>query len=274
MTAIAPMLLGRAAEIPDGNPRFLLEPKADGVRVMLHSDRKRRLRLLTRHGTDVTFLLDRIDARLEQVSPATILDGELVALARRPDGKVGCEFDAVMSELLRPHGGGERLHLMMFDCVKHRGADLDIEPWEARQGHLQQVATKAALPVVPVFECRPAIFDHLVSLGMEGVVVKERAGRYHPGRRCRTWRKHKARNETRCLVLGAPADRSSGRIERIAVREPIAGVVSWARVFSDQHRAQLRVRLGGTEPIAVRVAFTYRSPAGRLREARLLAVDG
>jgi hypothetical protein len=71
---------------------------------------------------------------------------------------------------------------------------------------------------------------------------------------------------------GGQARPITGQIERAAAVETGVDMVTWARVITHDHRRRLST-LPDCEPLSARVAFTYRSPAGKLPEASLVSLD-
>src|SRR5688572_28556191 len=78
-------MLATSGPLPTDEERWAFEPKWDGFRAIVHRD-GRRLRILSRWGTDLTGRLPEL-APLAGALPAdTTLDGELVVVD--PEGRV------------------------------------------------------------------------------------------------------------------------------------------------------------------------------------------
>jgi bifunctional non-homologous end joining protein LigD len=266
---LAPMLLTRASEWPAGGD-WALEPKWDGYRLVA-SIEGGRARCWTRHGTELTSRMGALVDELAELLPdRSIIDGELVALARGPGGEPGQDFN----RLARTIFGRARndLWLVIFDAPELAGDQLAGRPWHERRSALEAAlpASGATVSLIDVFDAEPTVHARLVALGFEGSVLKRRDGRYLPGRRSRAWRKLKTRSSTLAVVEVAAPDRCSGIVERVgcrAVDDPTR--LTWAIVWNPVLRARLTgdpLRAIGRDAIVI---YTHRTIAGALREARL-----
>src|SRR5215468_6346543 len=85
-TAIRPMQ-AVSGEAPFSSPEYFFEVKWDGLRCLLFVGWDGRVRLHDRSLNDITPLLPELHAIGRQVTPGTVLDGELVATDAqgRPD---------------------------------------------------------------------------------------------------------------------------------------------------------------------------------------------
>lgn len=92
VSLFAPMLLATARGWPAGDG-WALEPKWDGYRMLAAVDGG-RARCWTRHGTQLTSAVgDDVLVKLGELLPdASLVDGELVALASATDAHVGQDF--------------------------------------------------------------------------------------------------------------------------------------------------------------------------------------
>jgi ATP-dependent DNA ligase len=266
---LAPMLLTRAGEWPVGGD-WALEPKWDGYR-LIASVEGGRGRCWTRHGTELTSRLGGLVDELAELLPdRSVIDGELVALARGRDGEPGQDFDRLSRTIFGP--ADHDVCLVVFDALQLAGEQLTGRPWHERRRALEAVlpALGVAVSVIDVFDADPAIHDRLVALGFEGSVLKRRDGRYLPGRRSRAWRKLKTRSTTLAIVEIATADRCSGIVERVGCRaadDPDR--LTWAIVWNPMLRARLTRDPSSAIGRKATVIYTHRTIAGALREARL-----
>jgi hypothetical protein len=162
---------------------------------------------------------------------------------------------------------------MLFDCIEHRGAVLDHQTWVRRHDMLADLADGAALPVLPVFEPQTETVERLLAIGMEGAVTKHRAGRYLRGRRSATWCKHKGAARLDGQVVAVRSAQRGGPIERVGVLEDGSQDPRWARVLSVRDRERLASWQHEQGELRAVLSYTYRSPAGRLREARLVSLQ-
>ena len=189
---LAPMLLTSARQWPTGGD-WALEPKWDGYRFVAHVENG-RARCWTRHGTDVTSRVGGLADELAELLPdRSVIDGELVALAPGPDGEAGQDFNRLWRTVFG--AADDHLSLVVFDAPVLAGEPLAARPWHERRSALEAAfpTPGAAVSLIDVFDADPVIHDRLVTLGFEGSVLKRRDGRYLPGQRSRSWRKHKTR---------------------------------------------------------------------------------
>jgi ATP-dependent DNA ligase len=230
-----------------------------------------RGRCWTRHGTELTSRVGALADELVELLPdRSVIDGELVALARGPGGEPGQDFNRLSRRIFGP--GGANLCLVVFDAPRLAGEQLVERPWQERRSALEAAlpVCGATVSVIDVFDADPAVHARLVALGFEGSVLKRRDGRYLPGCRSRAWRKLKTRSSTLAVVEVAVADRCSGIVERVGCRAAAdPDRLTWAVVWSPQLRARLTLDPDGAVGRDAIVVYTHRTIAGALREARL-----
>ena len=237
--ALAPMLLTSARRWPAGGD-WVLEPKWDGYRLVAHVQ-DGRARCWTRHGTDVTSGVgDICDELVELLPDRSVIDGELVALARDPRGKPGQDFNRLWRTVFGR--ADDRLSLVVFDAPVLAGERLATLPWHERRSALRDAlpTSGSAISLIDVFDANPRVHERLVALGFEGSVLKRRDGRYLPGQRSRSWRKHKTRASSAAIIEAAIADPASKIVERMGCRaadDPDR--LTWATVWHPAHRRRL-----------------------------------
>lgn len=203
------MRAGGVATLPDPRGRRLgYEPKWDGWRcvaqvgdpTVLHS---RQRRDLTRYFPDIA---EQLGAHLPF---GVILDGELVSWD--PDrGRTSFTWlqrritagRALPREVaLRP------AHFVVFDLLADVGGTPTVDwPLARRRARLESLLARRSpqLPICPQTEDPDEArrwLDDLADLGVEGLVIKDLAGRYTPGRA--GWLKLKKRTTTEAIVGGA-----------------------------------------------------------------------
>jgi bifunctional non-homologous end joining protein LigD len=264
------MLLATCRELPTG-PGWILEPKWDGYRCVVRIDRG-RAELWTRHGTSLTERLPTLASSLAKLPPGTVLDAELVALARRADGSVGQDWDALGAVCWRGQPDTSvDLRLVCFDCLKARGELLHRRPWSERRDTLERVLADGPpmISLTTVHAADAGVHRQLTALGFEGSVVKRADSRYTPGQRSRAWLKLKERRETTVLVHFPGRDRRTGKLDRAAFTEPGIAGLQWASIASADVHAAMEA---GASEVVGRIAFSHRSARGRAREARLIAL--
>ena len=184
-----------------------VEWKYDGARVQVHHDGE-TVRLFSRNMEEVTDplpdVVESVEARLE--APA-ILDGEVVAVDEDGDPR---PFQAVLRRFRRKHDVARaredvELRFYAFDCLHADGEDLLDEPLLERADRLGDVLADVDAPQVRSdAEEIAAVERAALAAGHEGIMLKNPASTYTPGRRGRNWLKRKPDVETLdCVVTGA-----------------------------------------------------------------------
>jgi bifunctional non-homologous end joining protein LigD len=199
--------LGDASDIHD-EAGWAFEMKWDGIRALaiVHDG---SMRLMTRNGNDVTGSYPDLDELVELVGGnAAVLDGEIVALnkAGRPDfGVLQTRMKLTKQADVSRAVARTPVHYMLFDLLELNGTDLTSLDYDSRRHELEALIapTRAsAVQVPPAFTGRLSeAFESSRELGLEGVVAKERDGRYWIGKRSRGWIKIK-HHRTQEVVVG------------------------------------------------------------------------
>lgn len=184
----------------------MYEPKWDGFRCALVRDAS-GTHLWSRQGKDLTDRFpDVATAATAQISPGTVLDGELVIW----NGD-RLDFDLLQQRLVNRAKRVSTLAArrpatyMAFDMLAHEAKDLRSHPLATRRATLDHLSEGWAPPlqVSPVTtneDTARAWFVDYRPAGIEGLVAKAADGTYRPGRR--DWVKVKSR-ETTEVIIGA-----------------------------------------------------------------------
>ena len=199
------MLAKRVAALPAGDD-YLFEPKWDGFRTLVFRNgpelllQSRDLKPMNRYFPEL------IEPLLAQLPERCVVDGELVIA-----GAGGLEFESLQ---LRVHPAASRVAmlaaripaaLVAWDLLCLAERDLTGVPFAERRGLLEQAlgAARAPLHVTPITADRGRAadwFERFEGAGLDGVMAKEAAGIYQPGRR--TMLKVKHRRTADCVVAG------------------------------------------------------------------------
>lgn len=205
---------GEAVGFPLTSPAHAFQLKWDGVR-MLAFLADGRVRLQNRRLRDRTATYPELSALSGALrARQAILDGEVVVLREgrpcfplvlRREQAAGAEAAARLASVLPAA-------FAAFDLLYLDGADLTGRPWWARQELLSNRLDSrgAVVRLTGSTDDGPALWDAVVSRGLEGVVAKDRASPYVPGRGSRHWLKVKPRRRLDCVVGGYT--RSGGRV--------------------------------------------------------------
>ena len=199
------MLAKRVAALPVGD-HWLFEPKWDGFRTLVFRNgpdlllQSRDLKPLNRYFPEL------VEPLLEQLPERCVVDGELVIA-----GADGLEFESLQ---LRIHPAASRVAmlatktpaaLVAWDLLCLADEDLTGIPFADRRAHLEQVLSAARPPLhlTPVTADRSRAadwFERFEGAGLDGVMAKDGAGTYQPGKR--TMLKVKHRRTADCVVAG------------------------------------------------------------------------
>lgn len=199
-------MLPETAGAPFDSERHLFEPKWDGFRCLVFVDAGsfpgRGYLVQSRSGRDLTARFPELAGLGATGWRRTILDGELVAFrGGRPN------FYALQRRAGLPAAGTgtAAVALVVFDLLLDAGEDVTGLPLIARRERLARrlVGVKAPVVLCEAFAARGRqLYELAVARGLEGVVAKEAAGPYLPGRRSSLWLKVRRRAELDCVVGG------------------------------------------------------------------------
>lgn len=191
--AIEPMLATPdGGRLPDG-PGFAYEFKWDGYRAVMRVAPDGTTLLTSRNGIDFTSRYPELAgvARDALGGRAAVLDGEIVALDERgrPD-----------FELLQHRRTGTRpVSYFAFDLLQLDDTSLLTESYDDRRAQLTRIPPAGPLVITPAYRQADlsdlgltphSLLDVAADTGLEGLVIKSRSSRYHPGRRSPEWLKH------------------------------------------------------------------------------------
>jgi len=203
---------GTVSDALDDWGAVAVEWKYDGARVQVHADGG-GVELYSRNMEDVTEPLPEITSALsELLDRPVILDGEVVAIDENGDPR---PFQAVLRRFRRKHDVAKarqnvKLRFHAFDCLHADGDDLLEQPLSERHGRLQELLDRSEKARVSGLWLRSdpdeiaSIEQESLEAGHEGIMLKNPASAYTPGKRGQNWRKRKPDVETLdCVVTGA-----------------------------------------------------------------------
>ncbi len=212
------------AELPE--PRMCragcaYEPKFDGWRCLAFVGAD-GADLRSRAGKALAGYFPDLGAHLARLPAGTVLDGELI-IWDTAQGRTS--FSALQHRVTAGRARGTGAHpatLVCFDLLQDAGDVLIDEPLTRRRARLEArlAGAPTALALCPQTtdpDVARQWMDDLAPTGVEGLVVKDLAGRYRPGRP--GWWKLKRRVTTEAVVGGvtgtltAPAALLLGRFD-------------------------------------------------------------
>jgi ATP-dependent DNA ligase len=273
---VMPMLLSDWADLePDhaqaieqGNHAWIVQPKLDGVRALLHIETG-GVRITSRYVSEITFRLSEFQKNVPHLTPGlsgpagTILDGELVCPVAAIDTgntitATGLQAAvAVLSttpENARRMQDRHRAHLRfhVFDMLQFRGKDLTPLPLVDRLDFLAQAVREADNPhleMVPSFVIgKAAVHRSIIKTGGEGTVWKKVDQSYQPGRRVNYWIKRKRGIEMEAFVSGFKLGKNGhahviGAVE-FSIRDPDGTIrpIAWVSNWTDKERQAMTER--------------------------------
>ena len=183
-----------------------VEWKYDGARVQIHKDGE-RVRVFSRRLENVTASLpEMVDAARRIKAESAILDGEAVAVGS--DGRP-MAFQEILKRFRRKYHVARLakeipLRLFLFDLIYLEGESLADRPLKERRALLEGVA-EADLLADQMLSDNPvevaAAYERALEAGHEGLIIKNPASAYAPGKRGKNWLKIKPVMETLDLVV-------------------------------------------------------------------------
>ena len=202
---VAPMLAKAVADLPEGDG-WLYEPKWDGFRALVFRDGE-ELVIQSRDRKPLDrYFPELADPLLANLPTRCVLDGEIV-IAR--DGAL--DFDAL---LLRIHPAESRVRMLAeqtpasfvaWDILALGHESLIETPQGGRRVRLETALAHAEPPVhlTPLTRDRATAADWFARFegaGLDGVVAKDEASVYEPGKRRMLKIKHQRTAD--CVVAG------------------------------------------------------------------------
>ncbi|MEU8048088.1 ATP-dependent DNA ligase [Micromonospora echinofusca] len=219
---VAPMLAVSVDAVPEG-PDLVYEPKWDGWRAIAFREAD-GVYLQSRAGRNLTPYFPDITRAVRALPPGVVLDGELVVWQR------GRTNFALLQRRVTAGRGTLQLaarhpaHYVLFDLLADASGQLLLDtPLVERRAQLACLLADAPaqLTLTPQTDDMAEVGQWLTTwtaAGIEGVVIKRRAGRYTPGRR--GWGKFRTRVTTEAIVGGVTGSISNpdtvllGRFDR------------------------------------------------------------
>jgi len=280
-------MLAELAPAPFDNPRFLFEPKWDGVRCIAYVSHQ-DVRLIGRYGDDLTDRFPEINVGAFKVATSVVLDGEMVV----GDGTLST-FNLIQARVqkvkaLNIKWASQRYPAtyMVFEVLQIYDAEVTSEPLWKRKISLDRILDDTdRVKHTPFIESEGIrLFTSLAEAGYEGVMAKDRESPYLPGRRSSLWLKVKVSKEVTLYAVGVTQGKGA--------RDETFGALVLASKEGDRFIYKGQVGSGFTfreaalisgmvkdhqpygfpmsgvrwiEPIRVRVKFLDETPDGKLR---------
>lgn len=203
---LAPMLTTHGSVETLTAAGWAFEGKWDGYRMLVEADHG-NLHLYSRSGRDMTAEFPQLQSLAADLADHhVILDGEIVAL----DAAGVPSFGA-----LQNRAAGSNIEFWAFDLLALDGRSLLRAKYRDRRALLEMLATDGTL-IVPDLLAGDgaAALAYVREHGYEGVVAKKWDSTYQPGRRSKSWVKHKLWL-TQAVVIGGWRAGEGGRTSGI-----------------------------------------------------------
>ena len=243
---VAPMLATLQEEAFDSD-QHLFEIKWDGIRALSFVEGG-TLRLLSRNRHDLAPAYPELE-ELARLPDGTLVDGELVVLENgQPSFSGSLERIQARGKLrVQALARSRPAQYVVFDLLYSGGKPLLDRRLVERREALREIVAGARQPRLVfsdgVVGSGLRFFEEIRARGLEGLVAKELASRYLPGKRTRSWIKVKTTRTMPCLILGFVEDERGDLSSLIVGAEENGRVVSVGRVGSGL-TDELRARLG------------------------------
>ena len=185
---------------------FVYEVKWDGIRVMIAID-EGEITIRSRNQRDITAQFPELCIPEEAFrANSALFDGEVVCL----DDSGRPVFKKVINRLMQSTEGGIKkgkarnpVFCYLFDCLYLDGRPIVNEPlMKRREWLIDSVKKNTPYRVSEIIEDGEELFEAAKKLELEGIMAKDPAGKYYPGKRSSSWFKVKVRQTADCVIIG------------------------------------------------------------------------
>jgi DNA ligase 1 len=197
----------------DSAKQWIFETKYDGARLQIHIRKEPfAVKLFSRRLNEDTLAMPDIVKAIRETWTGgdAIIEGEAVAFD--PSLKKRLPFQSVLQRIGRKHGVEAKIKeiplvLFLFDLIFDNGENLMNVAQRERRARLEKLfkpTGKVKMTESVVSDKRAAMdefFQKAVAEGQEGIMVKDPAGVYIPGKRTDNWMKLKPAFETLDAVI-------------------------------------------------------------------------
>ena len=192
-----PMMATLSTGVID-NANWLYEIKYDGYRAITKVN-KGEVEMVSRNGINFNKPYSPLIDALKKVKHEVILDGEIVI----EDGSGRSDFQLLQNYTTTKIG---ILKYYVFDILFLSGVNLTNMPLKDRKELLdtffQKYKLEHVLKCEYIIEKGNELFEKLVTKGYEGIIAKDTASTYLPGKRTSTWLKVKQVQMQEVIICG------------------------------------------------------------------------
>jgi bifunctional non-homologous end joining protein LigD len=191
-------MLARIAPSVHNDPQWIYETKHDGYRAVtkIHDG---DVEMLSRNGNSFNRRYSPLVKELEKIKDEVILDGEVVI-----EDKNGISNFQLLQNYITTHEG--TLKYYVFDILFLNGHTLAEMPLTQRKELLdsffEEYTFKNIFKSDMVIGKGEQLLKKLTAKGYEGIIAKDPAGLYYPGKRAESWLKVKSIMMQEVVICG------------------------------------------------------------------------
>lgn len=202
-SVLKPMLADARKKVPKGD--YIYEVKWDGIRALIYLN-EGDLKIYSRNGNDITDQFPELNVpeAAFRINNA-IFDSEIVCL----DAEGKADFKRVIKRLMSKRNfevNAKRnpAYCYLFDCLYLDGRSLMNDPLDRRRWWMIDSTRVGETPyrISDTVGDGEALFEAAKKLGVEGIMAKERKGKWTPGKRNDTWIKVKVKETIDVKIIG------------------------------------------------------------------------
>lgn len=186
-----PMLLSEVKEPFDSN-EYIFELKFDGTRALIFAD-KNNLKILNRHGKDITYLYPELQEIKKNLKSKVIFDGEIVAFENGVPSFRKLQDRAHLKNKLKIKYQSKN-NPIIFICfdILYNNKNITNNSLLERKKELQKFRDNEYFIKNKYIEnLGKSFFKKVKSLGLEGIVAKRKNSKYYINKRTNEWIKIK-----------------------------------------------------------------------------------
>ncbi|NNC95386.1 MAG: hypothetical protein HKN92_07465 [Chitinophagales bacterium] len=209
---IKPMLASSRRALPVDTDNYIYEVKWDGIRAIIQID-EGEIRITSRNGMDLTTKFPELLVPEAFYATNAVFDGEIVCL----DTEGRPVFSNVIKRMQqRNERSIERMmkskpvYCYLFDCIFLDGKNTSAETLIRRREYLKDAIKKETnYRYSQDIEDGKALFDAAGSMGLEGIMAKQKNSKYRISKRNDAWVKIKHREVQQCVIIGYTVGKGS-----------------------------------------------------------------
>lgn len=203
---LSPMLIAQSSP-PFFEPDYLYEIKWDGERCVAYLDPSGKTELINKRGMSMLAKVPELSDIHVNAKTKCILDGELICLSGGAPSFEAIQRRSLMTNRykIELESQAHPAAFIAFDCLYSGKSELLNQPIEKRKQALSSSISQSerlAISRAYDYKSAPRLFELTKAKKLEGVVVKQKASLYYPGRRTKNWVKIKNLMDDDFVVLG------------------------------------------------------------------------